>query len=68
MKTRRNPLTFLFVEFISYALAKDFHQEVVQVVVRQPTRHHNLWAVEQLREVRGGHVVDCIVWIYQVHL
>lgn len=52
---------------VPYTLARHFHKEIVDVVVWQPTSHHNFWAIEQLSEVTGGHKVHYVVRIQQVN-
>lgn len=39
---------------ISHPFGEHFHQEVIQVIVPQPTGHHDLWAVKQLAVVVFG--------------
>ena len=52
----------------SHPLAEHFHHEVIQVVVRQPTGHHNLRAFKQLVEVVCGQEVHCVFRITQVYV
>ena len=52
----------------SHPLSVDLHQEVVEVVVSQPSSNDDLRAIEKLRVVIGCQGVDGVVRVTEVNV